>query len=180
MKSIKYKAYGLILLVLSAVSWAHGDEDHGDKTAVPIQQGQLPSAESHSEQFGLLAQLNGAQLTVYLDRRRDNSPIANAQIEVESGAFKAQLKPVSAGIYQADAGVLAQQGEHLLAFTIVAGDESDLLDATLKVAAPAVGDADHAEPALKLWQWLSAGVIILIAVFFILQVRQRRRQGGKL
>ncbi|WP_297576725.1 hypothetical protein [uncultured Deefgea sp.] len=164
----------LLALIFSAMLanavLAHGDEDHGSAPVVLSRAG-LASAETHSAEFALFAQINQQTLQVYLDRYQDNSPVAGAQIEVESGDFKAQLKPISPGVYSVAAPALSSVGEHALMFTIIAGEQSDLLETTLTVAKPALTPASG--PAVSAWWWGAGGLLSIGAISLII-ARQRR------
>ncbi|WP_348945520.1 hypothetical protein ABHF33_02710 [Chitinibacter sp. FCG-7] len=163
-------------LILSAVSWAHGDEDHGAAPHPQTLSSAAPSAETATRDFELLASMDGETLIVHLNHFADNRPVANAEIEVESGSFKTRLKAVSAGVYQASAAPLAKPGEHALALTVLAGEEADLLDTTLKVAAPL---APQTSKFAGQQDWLVgvglvvAGLLLIVA----LALGLRRRKG---
>ncbi|QZA79338.1 hypothetical protein K4H28_08090 [Deefgea tanakiae] len=160
-------------LILSATAWAHGDDDHGaTPQATPMQQA-VSSSESASSDFEILAQMDGETLTIYLNRFADNQPINNATLEVESGAFKAKLKAVASGVYQAPAAPLAKVGEHPLMMTLIAGKQSDLLETTLKVAAPAVATAPQTH--IQSWLLIGSGGLALV----LMLVALRRRGGNK-
>lgn len=156
-------------LILSTAAWAHDDHD-ATPQAAPTQQA-VSSSESASSDFEVLAQMDGETLTIYLNRYADNQPINNATLEVESGAFKAKLKAVASGVYQAPATPLAKVGEHPLMMTLIAGKQSDLLETTLKVAAPAVATAPqtHIQP----WLLIGGGGLALVLMLVAL-----RRSGG--
>lgn len=156
-----------------ATAFAHGGEDHGAAQALPASTQRLPSAEAHSPDFELYAQLQGDTLTVYLDRYSDNQPIVGASIEVESETFKATLKPVAQGAYQVAAESLNHPGEHSLLFTVLAGEQSDLLDTVLSVSPGADVDQPRASP---FWWLLGAGLSVLVAAAFVLT--RRRRLGS--
>ena len=163
---------GVFFISTSSV-FAHGDEDHsgGTKPAAVSSTG-MPTAEAKSEDFELLAQMKGNTLQVYLDRYRDNSPVEKARIEVESGAVKAQLKATSPGEYSVEVPALSTVGEHALVFTIIAGEQSDLLEATLKVAKPALTEEHASTSGTGKW-WLGVGLAGIVALAFIV-IRQRR------
>ena len=163
-----------VLSVQLSSAFAHGDEDHGAAPAPPTSNRQVPSAETHSPDFELFVQLQGDSLTVYLDRYADNQPVAGAQIEVDSETFKATLQPLSAGIYRTSAAALNRPGEHNLLFTVVAGEQSDLLDTVLSVS-PAT-DAAHAPPSSRLWWWLGGPGLAALAALILL--KRRRRPGS--
>lgn len=153
---------------------AHGDEPHGE---APVQSAStsLPSAEAHSADFELVAQLQGDRLTVYLDNYRDNQPVLGASIEVESDSFKASLQATAPGTYAASASALNHPGEHSLLFTVLAGEQSDLLDTVLRVSA---AEAAPAAASSRLW-WGAAFALLAVALLSVavLLLKGRRRLG---
>lgn len=154
--------------------FAHGDEPHGEAPALPTSTS-LPSAEAHSADFELVAQLQGDRLTVYLDNYSDNQPMLGASIEVESDSFKACLQATAPGTYAARASALNQPGEHSLLFTVVAGEQSDLLDTVLRVSA-----AEAAPAVASHWLWWGAAFALLaVALLTVagLLLKGRRRLG---
>ena len=169
------RGYTIFLAALLSLpltnAFAHGDEPHGE---APVQSANtsLPSAEAHSPDFELVAQLQGDHLTVYLDNYRDNQPVLGASIEVESDSFKATLQAIAPGTYQASASALNHPGEHSLLFTIVAGEQSDLLDTVLRVSPNAA--AEHSHASRQLW-WLGAAFALLVVA--VLLFKGRRRLG---
>jgi len=164
-----------LLIAISTQVYAHGDEDHGPKTAAPAVQSQ-PFAETHSPDFELVLSLAGTQATLYLDRYTDNQPIDGAQIEMDYAGQSLTFQQVLPGEYTASASALAQQGQHSVSFTIIAGDMSDLLETTLLVpSAP----ADH-DSSVKSKKWY--GVAIGAATFLLVggaYLFRRRSSGAK-
>ena len=158
-----------VLSLQLATAFAHGDEDHGATPHQALNAAHLPEAQAQSADFELYAQLQGDTLIVYLDRYSDNQPIADARIEVDSAAFKGTLTPVAAGTYQVSAAALNHPGEHSLLFTVLAGEQSDLLDSVLRVSPGA--PADHA-PVSRLW-WLAAAGGVLLMVLGGVWLRRR-------
>lgn len=170
MMGYKILLAAVLSLPLTSV-FAHGGEDHGEAQALPTNTRSLPSAEAKSTDFELFTQLQGDTLTVYLDSYSDNQPVIGASIEVESEAFKASLQAVAAGTYQASASALNHPGEHSLLFTVVAGEQSDLLDTVLSVTT--VVAAEHTQASRRLW-WLGAALAALAIAVLLFTRRQRR------
>ena len=178
-------------LAALAAPGAHGpDGEHLDAVA-PAAAGAAaqPRLEAHSDLYELVAELRGGQLVVYLDRYASNEPVTDARIEVALGEQRALARPRPA---QADHVVddaallaaLAAPGEHGLVFTLVAGDEADLLSGVLRVPAAGSGAAapapahGHATTTAR-WLALAAAALALGAAggIGIERHRQRRRRA---
>jgi hypothetical protein len=81
-----------------------------------------PRTSAQSEEFELVAVLAEGKLTLYLDRYADNAPVPDAEVEVESGAFKAVAAQVAPGVYTVPGQAFAQPGKHPLTISVQAGD----------------------------------------------------------
>ncbi len=176
---MKRLATMLALTVLALTARAHGGEDHGDEaapTAVVAEAG--PRAIAASEDFEFVALPQGGQLLIYLDRFATNEPVANAEVEIESGAFEAVAAAIGPGVYAVAGDTFKAPGRHPLTVTIQtdekSGGISDLLSATLEVVPPTASVA----PAASRWASganLGAAALALIALLAtIVVVRQRR------
>jgi hypothetical protein len=165
---------------------AHGP--NGEHLDAPVMRasGGPPRFAVSSEIFELVGELERGVLTLHLDRYATNQPVTGAKIELESGAIRATAQ------YQADREVyqvsspefieaISKSGEHSLVITVLAGRDTDLLDATLQIAnsgarsASAGGrfaaDHDH------LGEWmLGAGVILLVVAAGLYGWRQYQRK----
>lgn len=163
---------------------AHGPNgEHLDAPAQQAGTASAPKLEAQSELFELVATLAGGELSILVDRYDSNEPVLGASVEVESGALKAQAKfHADHGDYAVDdpalLQALGQAGEHALVFTIVAGQDSDLLEGTLRVGA-AQEPHEHT-PLFTPRRATAAGAAVLLAAaaaFFLLR-RRRARLGG--
>lgn len=175
----------LTLMLASAPAWSHGGEDHGDTPAASTPAQQAPRASAQTDSFELVAVLDQGDaqhpptLTLYLDQVDTNEPVAQASIDVESGAFKASAQPVGPGVYTVPGSAFVKPGRYPLTFTVQSGDTADLLDATLVTGAH---DAHGGEPAQAAgtartrWPWLAAGAAVLIALGAAAALSARRRQ----
>lgn len=175
-------------LVALNVAWAgpgaHGPGgEHLDSPGGASQAGAgtLPRLEARSESFELVARLMADELSILVDRFETNEPVLRAQLEVESRGRKARAKfHEDHGDYSVDdpafLKALAAPGEHPLVFTVVAGNESDLLEGVLAVAtAPAPHD-DHL--SWKTWAGIAAGVLAALAVAVLLRRRRTASRGA--
>lgn len=122
------------LLSYTPLALAHGGEDHGDGAAsVVTSQPLAPRAEAKSEDVELLAVYADKVLTLYVSRFATNEPLANAQIDIESGSQKASAKPVADGVYRVAAPWLTNPGKYDLVATIQGKDVNDLLETSLEI-----------------------------------------------
>lgn len=167
-----------ILMLATATAWAHEGHDHGP--AVPeIRVEAAPRATAESEEFELVAVLEGGKLRLYLDRYASNEPVAGAGIEVESGAFKGLAKAVAPGVYTLPGEAFAKPGKHPLTIGVQAGESADLLAATLEVPQPATtASSDAPAPWQAWWGIVLSGLAGLTALVFVLS-RLRERAGAR-
>lgn len=140
-----------------------------------------PRIEAKSELFELVGYLGGGELSVMINRFETNEPLLDARVEVAMGASKATAKfHADHGDYAIDDAAFLKQlsvaGEHPLIFTIVAGNDSDLLAGTLTVASaqtePQAGEHSH---ALDYALTAAAALVLVIAVVVLWRRRARRR-----
>jgi len=187
-KSIGTILTACLLAVMPVLAWAgpgaHGPNgEHLDapKTNNSMQAGLR--IEANSDVFELVGTLAGGELSIFIDRFVTNEPLLQAQVEVESGALKAQAKfRVEIGDYKIDDPAMLQKlsmpGEHPIVITVIAGKDSDLLDAVLRVPA-SLAVADHHFH----WEWWALGalatlVLLGVAAARLSKQRQRRFSLG--
>jgi LPXTG-motif cell wall-anchored protein len=154
-------------------AWGHGGEDHGDGTAPAAVNGIAPPrAAAHTEEFELVVVLADGKLTLFLDRYADNAPVPDAEIEVESGTFKAVAVQVAPGVYALPAEAFAKPGKHPLIVSVQAGENADLLSAALDIAEPAA----TAGRAYAWTAWAAAGALLLIGAALLVMRRKKNRE----
>ena len=139
----------------------------------------VPVVVAASELFEIVGRLDAAGLVLHVDTAPDNVPVLDAKLSVELAGreIHAVFRPAEGDYRVADADWLAplrQPGEHLLSFTLLAGDEADLLSGELTVAAA----AQTLAVGWQLSPWL-AGVLLAAlglagSVWFY-----RRRRGAQ-
>ncbi len=66
------------------------------------------------------------------------------------------FKQVNPGEYSALASDLTKPGQYPVSFTVIAGDTSDLLDATLVVPPPS--DVPSSPVNNQMWYWVGGGI----------------------
>lgn len=170
-----------LLLMASALAspGAHGPNgEHLDGQASAGVGGGLPRVETFSELFELVGQMSGTELSVMIDRYETNEPVLNGTLEVEYKGLKAVAK------YHADMGdyaiddpkmlkALSTPGKHALIFTLMAGEESDLLEGTLEVQAATIDAHPHTSP----WKWVAWALAVCAAIILALFIRRRGRKS---
>lgn len=182
----KHFIEGIAALVLGAAALnalAHGDEPHGDEPHPPGTEAPAgPRFEAATEAFEIVGRLEDGALTLFINRFETNEPVARAKVELESGDRKATAA------YRDDAGsyvvsepkfvqALAQPGTHPMVVTVTAGDEADLLEATLNMTPPA-GDAAPAERPVSVTAALAGTLGLGVLGAGVWVVRRRRAAAG--
>lgn len=164
----------------AAAPGAHGPGgEHLDTPVHAVGAWSNPRLEASTDLFELVASLDGGELSILIDRFETNEPVLGASVEVDAGGLKAQATfHADLGDYAVDDPALLKAltapGEHALVFTVVAGDESDLLDGTLTVAAPAHDeDSDHLHVPVAAWS--ATGLLAIVAAGAWLWRRRARR-----
>ena len=161
----------LFALVLPAAAHpGHGDE------APPVAAAQ-PRAETHSEAFEIVTVLGpGGVLTIYLDRWSDNAPVDGAvSLTLDGQEVTAERQGI--GLFVARHPLLTRPGARDIVFTVTAGDEMDLLTATLEVPQPPPpGAVEGGLRSLLRDHWVQAGMGLLLLVTGLLIGRGSVRQ----
>lgn len=167
----------LLIAPAQASPGAHGPNgEHLDGPAVANSAGTVPRVETFSEDFELVGQLSGGELSVLIDRYETNEPVLKAQLEVEHKGLKAQATfHPDQGDYAIDDAkllkALSAPGKHALLFTLVAGEDSDLLEGTLEVGAPHP-DAGHDTPA---WRWMLGAALLASAIVVRRRIKRKEK-----
>jgi len=175
---IKWRA-ATLLAAASLGAHAHGDEPHGDEPHPPSATAAVgPRFEAATENFEMVGRLEHGALTLFINKFETNEPVLQAKVELESGEHKA------VAAYEAQQGsyvvgeprfvdAVGKPGAHAIVVTLTAGNEADLLEATLNMAPPAAAGPVHPEsgtPALAL-----AGLLGLVVLGGGAWAARRRR-----
>lgn len=124
----------ILLLVLVATSGtlrAHEGHDHG--TAPEPVAAALPRTEAHGDLFEVVAILQpGGALLLTLDRYAENAPL-DGSIALGIDGEDVAVSRQGIGLFVARHRLLEQPGRRDLVFTVTAGDDMDLLAATLTI-----------------------------------------------
>jgi hypothetical protein len=127
----------------------------------------LPRFAATSDLFELVGVVNGRQVTLYLDRSADNSPVKDAKLELEFGGSKLDVKPRADGEFEATLAQPLKPGVIPVTATVAVAQETDLLAGELEIPA----EAQTAAPPARRWQqfagWTAAGLGALVALVWL-------------
>jgi hypothetical protein len=179
----RLKAFCLAVLIAATpfTIWAGDGHDHGE---APTALGgpALPRFTAVSETFELVGVLNGKQLTLYLDRTADNSPVKGAKLELELGGVKVDVKPHGEGEFEATLAQELKPGEITVSATVIAGQETDLLAGDLDLHGESHAGEATPNPIWKAYGAWSLGGLFALALLTLTlrRVRANRfnRAGG--
>jgi hypothetical protein len=148
-------------ILVASPAWAGPGHDHGD--AAPAAVGQaLPRFSAVSETFELVGVLSGKQITLYLDRFADNSPVRGAQIELEIGGAKFKAGKHGDDEYEVVLPEAPKPGVLPVTATVTSGDEADLLAGELDIHEEVHADeAAHTHSWTEYAGWAVAGIAAL-------------------
>lgn len=156
------KALGAIVVILTTLLFAGGAAaapgahgPNGEHLDAPTANASAagtntaPRMEAKSEAFELVGTLRSDEFSMLINRFETNEPVLDAKVEIESGNLKAPARfHADLGDYAVDDAailkVLQAPGDHALVITVLAGNEADLLDGTLKGAVVAADAHGHA------------------------------------
>ena len=175
---LKKLAAGLALawFAVHALAGGYSSDGHTHAQEPPVVLAPQVSAASRlisqTEQFELVGTLKGNILTLYLDQFATNTPIEKAQIELESGSWKASATEVSPAVYTVPAQALAQPGKYPMTITLQAGDAFDLMD-EVDAASEATPSSAHTHFWGEWAVWAGAGALALAALALVARRRQK-------
>ena len=169
------------LLLAPAVVLAGDGHDHGE--AAPTATGPaLPRFAAASELFELVGVLDGKQLTLYLDRAADNSPVSDAQIELEIDGKKFNAARQGSDEFEVVLPEAPKPGVLPVTATVSAGNDIDLLAGELDIHDTAhPEDAAHEHSWKEYGSWAAGGIAalaVLIAVGRRVLSSRQARVGG--
>jgi len=178
MKLIHSTAATLLALLLTLfipLAIAGPGHDHGD-TAPQATSSALPRFTAVSEDLELVGIVKGKLITLYLDRFKDNTPVNDAQIEIDIAGSKYQAQKHADGEYEVTIKEPLKPGVMAITATINAGELIDLLATELDLHADA--DAPGIRDAWKaIAMWIGAGLLALIALGAIVRFRHQAHRA---
>lgn len=158
--------------------WAGGDGSDGHTHAAPVivaapvvTTAMVAHAIATSEEFEVVASLEGKKLVLTVDRFASNEPVVKATVEVDGMGLKGVAAETAPGTYAMDVPSALAAGKHPLTITIEAGEIVDLLAATLDTSSPVVSVV-HRHHWSEQIVWIVAGLLLLVSAA-LLVFRQR-------
>lgn len=164
----------------TTVAWASEGHDHGDAPAAAAGNA-LPRFTAVSETFEMVGVLDGQQLTLYLDRYADNSPVQGAQIGLEIGGVKVPVQAHEQDVYEATLTEALKPGVTPVTATVIAGANTDRLAGEFDLHEEAHDDAASEHPWQPAAAWLVGAMLaIVLLVWSVRRVRiaPSARSGG--
>jgi hypothetical protein len=159
-KTLAAWSMAVLLVSLAPQALAGEGHDHGD-APTPAAGPALPRFTAVSELFELVGVVDGKALTVYLDHFADNSPVKDANLELQLDGHTIPLEAHADGEFEATLQQELEPGVVSVTATVVAGADTDLLAGELDVHE----DEAHDEPQAQGWKpyapWLGAGIVAL-------------------
>lgn len=164
------------LLLLTPASRAA--DDHGHDHGTPAVSGPaLPRFAAVSEAYELVGVLDGKHLTLYLDRAADNSPITEAQIELEIAGVKFKAAKHGNDEFEVVLAAEPKPGVLPITATVNVGNDADLLAGELDIHEAAhAAEAVHAHSWREVASWAAVVAIALTALVLVVRRVRAARQ----
>lgn len=170
----------LVLGLVPPAALADAGHDHGEAPAAAAGPA-IPRFAATSDLFELVGVLDGQKLALYLDHAGDNSPVKEAQLELDIAGTRVPVTRVADGEFQAALAAPLAEGVSPVTATVVAGKDTDLLAGEIDIHAAAHA---HADPTGRRNALLAGAVAaVLAALAMVLSLRRGRaartqRLGG--
>ena len=175
-------AVSRVALVLASVA-ARAGEGHDHGPAAPTSTSMAsPRFAAVSEIFELVGVLNGKQITLYLDRAADNSPVPDAQIDIEVGGAKLKAQKHGSDEFEVILAAEPKPGVLPIIATVTVGGEVDLLAGELDFhEAVHADELAHTHSWKEYAGWGAGGLVVLAGLVFaarrMVALRQPRAGG---
>lgn len=165
---------------LAFPAWAGGDASdghtHAGETPAPAPvTASAPRAVAATEDFEVVAHLEGKHLVVYVDRFASNEPVVKAKVEVEGAGLNGLASEAAPGTYVMDLGTALPPAKHALTISIEAGEIADLLSATLDTSQPEPAHVDTFDWSRRI-VWIIAALLLAAGALLV----YRRRKAGRI
>lgn len=164
---------------MAMAALAHEGEDHSapPPAASSISSPSVaPRAAAASDEFEVVVVLEGAHLTIYVDRFAGNEPVTQATVELEGAGVKGVAAETAPGVYVANLVAPLAAGKHPLTIIVEAGETADLLSLNLDLpASPPPPPSGASEFSWRAWAIVGVGGALLCGGGVWLALRRRKR-----
>ncbi len=177
-RAVRWFAAGA--LWCATATWAGEGHDHDDAPAITAGT-TLPRFTAVSEDFELVGVLDGQQLTLYLDRYADNSPVPGAQIELEIGGVRVTVQAHERDVYEATLAEPLKQGVTPVTATVIAGADTDLLAGEFDLHQDLHDDTAAEHPWQTTEAWVVGAVLAIAVLAWVsrrVRIARSARAGG--
>ena len=159
---------------------AGGDSSDGHShgpAAAPVTTPMAPRAVAATEEFEVVAILDGKQLLVYVDRFATNAPVTQAKVEIDGAGLKGLARETAPGVYAMNITKPMSPNKYPLTIGIEVGDTADLLTATLDIPHP-----DVVSEQVEWWRqwWIGIAAVLFVLTVVAVWVAQRRNTAGSI
>jgi RND family efflux transporter MFP subunit len=150
----------LLLLLSSALSWAHGDDDHAHDAPTAVVTVGLPRIELTSDALEVVAVLTEQRLQLYVDQWDSNEPVDNATITVQWNNTTLDAVRIDNGVYRTSP---VPVNDHVISLiiTVQYNDTADLLNAQWTLPSISSDDQHWHVPS---WLYMVISVIVALVV----------------
>ncbi|MFN0162889.1 MAG: hypothetical protein ACKVQQ_16785 [Burkholderiales bacterium] len=191
MKPIFQRVCALVMVTCVGLANAGPGHDHGDDK--PVAAANIaPRFSAHSELFELTGVVGDRRIVLYLDEYATNRPIGKAVVDIEIKGPDGAARKLAVASGEGDTFVVALTAALAPGtFAVTSGvtaivdgkEESDLLAATLEIAAPAglADDAGHSHGVDEFLPWIGGAVaasVALLALGWRTRTRRLSRVGS--
>ena len=169
-----------VALLGAGVARAGDGHDHGAAPPAANAAAQ-PRFTAVSDAFELVGVLSGKRITLYLDRSADNSPVHDAEIELEIAGVTLKAEKHGDAEFDVMLAEVPKPGVLPITATVIVGNESDLLVGELGIhAASQAGAAAHEHTWMEFAAWAGAALAALLLAWGARRAlaARRLRAGG--
>jgi hypothetical protein len=164
--AIALTVLALVGLCAAPALRADAGHDHGDAASKVSQPG-VPRFSAASDLFELVGVLNGRQLTLYLDRSADNSPVKGAKLVLDIGGAEIVTRARADGEFEATLPQPLKPGVTAVTATVVAGPQTDLLLGEFMIPDELRAEAPPARRWQQVTGWTAAAILLFTALAWL-------------
>lgn len=168
----------LLAVLLPLTTVAHEGDSH-DVRPPAAATAAAPRFTAHSARIEMVGVVDGRQVTLYLDRFEDNTPVTGAAVGLAIGGAEVPVTLRSPGEFHGETKRALEPGAWPVVATVSGIDATDRLDAVLDIhGADGVDDAHAHGPGSAIASAAAAVAAVLALGWWGRRTLLRRRAGG--